>query len=226
MAREDHPRIRQANKLKRKIGRRDPADRILIISEGTKTEPHYFSEIRQSLRLSTANINVLPSKIGTSPDQVVKYARDLFISGDTTLKIRPKAFEKVYAVFDRDDHVKYTEALQLAQAYNNKKLRNDQKRIIEFKAIVSVPNFELWLLLHFENCRATMHRDEVVRRLKAHLQDYEKGQDGNYGRTKEHFQIAKDRAIFLSTLANAWDGNQLYTDVHVLVEKLIGLKSK
>jgi len=56
MARDNHPKIRQANKMKRKLGARKGADRILIVSEGSKTEPKYFNEIRVDLRLSTANI--------------------------------------------------------------------------------------------------------------------------------------------------------------------------
>ncbi len=224
MALDNHPRIRQAKKLARKLGNRAPADRILIVSEGSKTEPKYFEEIRKTLRLQTANIRVMPSNYGTSPNQVVNFAKDLFIYGNKHLKIRPRSFEKVYAIFDRDDHDRYHEGLTLAESYNTQKLRNDQRQPIEFKAIASVPNFELWLLLHFEDRHSPMHRDEVIDRLKSHLHNYEKGQDGHYQNTKEHFQRAKARAEVLATQTTAWDGNELYTDIHLLVEVLISLK--
>jgi hypothetical protein len=226
MARDNHPRVRQAYKLTRKQGKIAPADRVLIVSEGSKTEPFYFEEIRKALRLPTANIRVTPSDYGTCPLQVVKFAKDLFSSGNKNLNIRPKVFEKVYAVFDRDDHEKYHEALTLSQSYNEKKLRNDQNRVIEFKAIPSVPNFELWFLLHFEDCRAAMHRTEVVDKLKVHLPEYEKGQGAHYQSTKKFIPRAKDNAIFLAKNNSSWDGNELYTDIHVLVEKLTGLKPR
>ncbi len=48
MARDNSPRERQKKQLERKQGRRAGYDRILIVSEGSKTEPNYFSEIRAS----------------------------------------------------------------------------------------------------------------------------------------------------------------------------------
>ena len=42
MARDNSPRERQRKQLERKLGRRASYDRILIVSEGSKTEPNYF----------------------------------------------------------------------------------------------------------------------------------------------------------------------------------------
>ena len=63
---------RQKRHLERKLGRRASHDRILIVSEGGKTEPNYFQEIRVHCRLHTANVEVRPSELGTSPVQVVE----------------------------------------------------------------------------------------------------------------------------------------------------------
>jgi hypothetical protein len=63
-------------------------------------------------------------------------------------RVRPRAFEKVFAIFDRDAHQSYFDALKLAGSLDGK-LRNDLKQPVEFKAIASVPCFELWLLLHY-----------------------------------------------------------------------------
>lgn len=226
MALDDSPRIRQARKLARKQGSRVPADRILIVSEGSKTEPQYFNEIRNALRLPTTNICAMPGDYGTSPDQVVNYAKNLFINGNEHLKIQPKSFEKVYVVFDRDEHEHYHKGLTLADSNNNKKLRNDQKNAIEFKAIASVPNFEIWFLLHFEDCHAPMHRDEVINKLKEYLHNYEKGQVGHYQHTKDNLHSATSRAELLALQTTAWDGTKLYTDVHLLVEVLTNLKTQ
>lgn len=51
MARDNSPKERQRQQLERKLARRDSYDRILIVSEGSKTEPNYFGEIRQAYRL-------------------------------------------------------------------------------------------------------------------------------------------------------------------------------
>ena len=114
-----------------------------------------------------------PSELGTAPIQVVQYARSLFESGDRHKQIQPRAFEQVYAVFDRDDHASYFDALQLADSLDGK-LRNDNRQAVRFQAIASVPSFELWLLLHFGTYGLPIQR-RVMRRLRLHLTGYEKG---------------------------------------------------
>jgi len=131
MARDNSPAERQKKQLERKLGQRASYDRILIVSEGSKTEPNYFKDIRAAYRLQTANIEVQPSGFGTGPIQVVQYARSLFDSGDRHKQIQPRAFEQIYAVFDRDDHQKYFEALKLAEELDGK-LRNDNRQTVAF----------------------------------------------------------------------------------------------
>ena len=150
MARDNAPRERQKKQLERKQGRRASYDRILMVTEGSKTEPNYFREIRSAFRLHTANVEVRPSEWGTAPIQVVQYAQELFEKGDHHKNIQRRAFEQVCAVFDRDDHASYHDALALAQELNGK-LRNDARQPVVFQAIASVPCFELWLLLHYED---------------------------------------------------------------------------
>lgn len=120
MARDNSPKQRQQRQLERKQNRRASYDRILIVSEGSKTEPNYFREIRTIYRLHTANVEVRPSELGTAPIQVVQYAKELFEKGDRHKDIQPRAFEKVCAVFDRDDHDSYFDALRLAESLDGK----------------------------------------------------------------------------------------------------------
>jgi FMN phosphatase YigB (HAD superfamily) len=56
MGRDNHPRERQARQLARKQGLREPFDRVLIVCEGSKTEPLYFQELRAYYRLNTAHV--------------------------------------------------------------------------------------------------------------------------------------------------------------------------
>jgi len=82
MARDNSPKERQLKQLQRKLKSRADHDRILIISEGSKTEPNYFREIQRAYKLHTASVEVRHSELGTAPLQVVQYAKELFEVGD------------------------------------------------------------------------------------------------------------------------------------------------
>ena len=222
MARDNQPKERQLRQLERKQGRRAGFDRILIISEGSKTEPNYFREIRKTYRLHTANVEVQPSALGTAPIQVVEYAKSLFENGDRYKKVQRRAF--VYAVIDRDDHDSYFDALRLADTLDGT-LRNDAKQPVIFKAIASVPCFELWLLLHYEDVHAPLHRDEVIRRLKVHIPGYAKGASTSFAITVDHLAIASQRANRLAERYSADSAPEPFTAIVDLVELLTMLRT-
>lgn len=225
MGKDNQAKVRQAKQLTRKIGRRAPIDRILIVTEGSKTEPFYLNEIRSKFCLQTANVQVQPSKGGTEPFQIVEYAEKLFQKGNVAMNIQPRAFEQVYVVFDRDSHNTYHNALAKAASLDGK-LHNDLNQSIKFEAIASVPCFELWLLLHFENVQAPLQRTDVYQhlRLPGNLPNYDKGKNGYYARTEGKLGVAKQRAENLKGLYTACSGTDPYTDMHNLVHLLTNLK--
>ncbi|MFZ5697253.1 MAG: RloB family protein [Pseudomonadota bacterium] len=224
MGRDNQPRERQLNKLARKQTSRAEYDRILIVSEGRKTEPLYFGDICAHYRLHSANVQVRPSEFGTAPIQVVQYAQQLLKKGDNHKGIRPLAFERVYVVFDRDDHESYFEALKLSESLD-KKIRNDDKKPVRFIAIASVPSFELWLLLHFEDVLAPLHRDDVMRRLKTHIPGYGKGVDGIFALTRGQLASAMRRADALRAKKfDAYTAPEPFTGVADLVQVLTSLR--
>jgi len=223
MARDNSPNERQQKQLARKLGRRASYDRILIVTEGSKTEPNYFSEIRAAYRLHTANVEVQPSERGTAPIQVVQYAQALFEQGDRYKNIQPRAFEQVYAVFDRDDHDSYFNALRLAELLDGR-LKNDAKQFIGFRAIASVPSFELWLLLHYEDIKAPLHRDEVMGRLKQHIPGYEKGDRCAFVVTRGRLSVATLRAQALAEKFTADTAPEPFTAIVDLVKLLTTLR--
>jgi len=219
MARDNSPQERQRKQLERKQGKRASYDRILIVSEGTETEPNYFREIRREFRLQTANIAVYPCATGTAPLQVVEYAETLFKDGDHLKNVQPKAFERVYAVFDRDDHHSYYAALNKAQTLNGK-LRNDNKKPIIFEAIASVPSFELWLLLHYEMLQEPMLRTDVLRRLKIYIPNYDKGATDTFKTTQPKLTDAIQNAEKLAETFSAFTEPEPFTGVHTVVNYL------
>lgn len=223
MGKDNQPKERQRRDLERKLAQRPSYDRILIVSEDTKSSPNYFKEIRQHHRLLTASVQVEPSMLGTAPKHVVEYAKQLFLKGDSHKRINPRAFERVYAVFDRDDHTTYHEALSVANSLDGK-FRNDDRRKVTFRAIASVPCFELWLLLHYEDIRHGVHRNEIQRRLKSYIPGYEKGAGGYFELTRGRIDEATQRARKLAEQASPYDGEQLYTDIDILVNFLTKLR--
>lgn len=182
MAIDNHPRIRQAKQLARKKAKRETYDRILIVSEGEKTEVLYFEEIRKYYKLATTHVKVCHSEYGTTPLQVVEFALDLCEE--------TREWEKVFCVIDRDDHPGYEDALNKAKAHD-KKLRNELKQPIEVRAIPSNPSFELWLVMHFERIERNIHRDEVLRLLRDRfIPGYEKGRKGIFELTRARLETA------------------------------------
>lgn len=217
MSQDNSPKIRQRRQLERKQNRRDSYDRILIVCEGKKTEPQYFEEIRQYYRLNTANVKVLPSDYGTTPQQVVDFACDQCLKN--------KQWEHVYCVFDRDNHPKsnFDNALKSAKA-TDKKYKNDLKQFIRFTAIQSNPNFELWLLLHFDCITREISSKAAIAELKKHLHDYNKGQSGYFNKTQDKLNIAFDHAKRLSAQRKQHGNENPYTAMDELVRRLMDLK--
>lgn len=93
----------KAKDLARKgVGATPTVKRLLIVCEGTKTEPHYFEALKANYRDQLKGVEILASK-GTAPCRIVEnseklYAKDLAaVDGDKAL-----AFEAVYCVFDRE----------------------------------------------------------------------------------------------------------------------------
>lgn len=224
MGKDNQPKHRQAARdLKRRAAVKQPYERLLIVCEGEKTEPQYLREIQQAYKLSTAHVQVLHSRLGTEPQQVLDYALTVFKDGDRASGVRAGEYDRIVVVFDRDQHQTYHAALAKAQAQRGR-LRNDEGTAVPVEVVASVPCFELWLLLHFEDVRAPLHRQQVLERLKTHLPHYEKGSGGHWQATRARLDNATGRAHCLAELTNAFDGVQPYTAMHELVSRLMHLK--
>lgn len=172
--------------------RAQSSPRYLIVCEGTKTEPQYLAEILLEKRIPSQRIKVEPND-GNSPDRVVDHAHQLY-EEDAKLG---DAYDKVFCVFDRDDHPTFLPALQ-----RERDLARDGK---PFVAITSTPCFEFWLLLHFGYSDAPFHAagkksvgDQAMAQLKKKpgFAKYGKGMKGVY-------VLLKDRTTDASTHAKS-----------------------
>lgn len=213
----------KGKRLQRSVNCRPPIYRILIVSEGKKTEPNYFNEIRKYYRLSTATVKVLPSDMGTNPINIVDYARKIFCEGDNKRGLDAQVYDEVYAVFDRDEHPYYKDAIEKMESLSGK-YKNDLKQKVPFYAIPSNPCFELWILLHYKNIFNLQHRHDIFAQVKEFITNYDKGMVGVFSVTQTYLAEAKSRAKSINAKGSPLSEDFPYTAVVNLVEKLETLR--
>lgn len=215
--RDDHPRDRQRARLERKQGRRQPGRRFLVVCEGKKTEPNYLKEMRGAMRIHAANLVVLHEGV-TEPRQIVDAAWEIFQHGKDSF--RPKAADVVVAVFDRDEHRTYHDALNHAASLDAKSPKNDDRQLVRFLAVPSNSCFELWALLHFKDQQTLIHRHDAFDQVRGFLPDYDKGMKGLFAQTRERLPTALKRAY---RLAEQFDprADEPWTGMHLLVHLLL-----
>lgn len=151
-------------KFKRNPPSRQPARKILIACEGSKTEPDYFKSIRQDLRSSTLEIIILPSQCKTDPwsiiEQAIEKRKEMrtdsrWLQGDTA-----------WAVFDGDEHIEKSIA--------NWRSAIDRAKSQKIQLAITNPYFELWYLIHFQNQFAQINRNRAIALLKDYIPNYDK----------------------------------------------------
>ena len=186
---------------------------ILIITEGSKTEPMYFDNFR------TRQNNIDVRIVGNNDhllDKAVAYKKEEQISieyGDST-----------WIVADGDIDFKTQGALDT----KNKKLLHarEKARSKDIEIIISNPCFEFWYLLHF--MYSTKHFNDyrsVQAELNKYIPNYEKSKDiysqlSPYtGKATEHAKrIEKSHINNGYSLPFGLDVSP-YTDVYKLIEK-------
>lgn len=120
--------------LGRNQQRNSAAKRVLIVTEGSKTEPAYFDKLIEKLGISSVKITTARGKNSSSPINVVESAIE---------RLRGMEFDIIYCVFDRDCHPSYEEAVNKIRKISGERYKRNK-----IYAITSVPCFEVWYLLH------------------------------------------------------------------------------
>ncbi|MCL5974826.1 MAG: RloB family protein [Gammaproteobacteria bacterium] len=211
-------KARSSQSLKRRQAKREAYKKILIVCEGEKTEPNYFEDVREHYQLNTVNVEVR-GDCGSDPVSIIKFAKQRYReerdAGDP--------FDKVYCLFDKDDHAKYLSALAEVDSAVPKNT---------FFAINSVPCFEYWLLLHFtystrpyQSVPGNSAGNQILRELKDYMPDYEKGSGGVFTQLLGQLERAKSFAerSLQESIRNKTDNP--CTRVHHLVSDLQSLKA-
>ncbi len=205
---------RKTRMLRRRRAKKDSYDVILIVCEGKKTEPNYFTELKKAFRLSNANVRICGR--GSDPLGVVAFAIKTF-------QQEPE-FDRIYCVFDRDRHTRYDEAM-------DKVRRTKLGKKSKIFAIPSVPCFEFWLLLHFKlktkpfdaACDDSIC-SKVIKELKNHLPSYQKGDQGIFNILQDKLDNAITNARRIEQFHKTSRTDNPSTLMHSLVEYLRDLK--
>ena len=146
----------QSQRFSRKLGERRYKKLFLVAVEGKKTEPQYFKFLNG--KDSISNVYCIPGTSDTSPTQVLERLRR---------KIKNEKLKKsdeAWIVVDKDNWS--TEQLSQLHQWSE-----GQER---FGFALSNPNFEYWLLLHFEDGKKVGNSRQCTDKLKKHLPNYDK----------------------------------------------------
>lgn len=205
--------------LRRSGARRAVYEKVLIVCEGSRTEPLYFSEIKDTYEISTANIRI-SGDCGSDPLSVVRHGEKLYAEEKRMHPSDP--YDRVYFVFDKDSHPGYRAALE--------KIQNRRPKGV-FYAVPSIPSFEYWLLLHYEYSTAPFVRsgnksagDMVLTALRRHWPEYAKGAKNVFSHLCDRLACAKANATRSQAEATRSGSDNPSTQVHDLVDYLQKIK--
>lgn len=181
---------------------------VLIVCEGGKTEPIYFRKLKNIHKFTNVQISVG----GHDPVSLMESAKDkkqYFLDEGYIV-------DKVWCVFDHDNRDRiFNDAL--LEAHNN-----------GFEVAYSVPQFELWYLLHYQEQFAHIDKTQLLRQLKKKIPGYSKTKD--YTKTLEPLRKTAVRNAKKIRATHKRIGKPETTNpatrVDVLVEQLFALFSR
>lgn len=201
--------------LERKVDVRPERERLLIVCEGTKTEPNYFDNIKTKLPKHIAEVIDVEGK-GFNTQSLVSHAKRI----RDAKKGSDYSYDEVWVVFDRDSFEpdKFDNAIHSATAAG-------------MKVAWSNEAFELWYILHFVARQTGMSRTEYKACLSKYLDTpYQKNDPDMYSKldAKGNESEAIRRARGLQELhaeTPHHDANPC-TTVSDLIEKLNSFRNR
>ncbi|MDQ1306974.1 MAG: hypothetical protein QG671_2806 [Actinomycetota bacterium] len=138
--------------LTRRVGRQNMRRTVVVVCEGTTTEPLYFDALRLEREVqdvAAVQLRVQRSNRGKQPLALVQKAIDIKAEDNAA----GREIDEIWCVFDVEwpqNHPKLQETLTLAERNN-------------ISIAVSNPCFELWLILHFKSQAAFLTTNEACR---------------------------------------------------------------
>lgn len=206
-------KLRPTGTFRRHQGNKPPRAVTLIVCEG-ETELAYFKALRSHLHLTNAEVLLPPDTTGRAPLQLVDYA--IKKCSDSA------GYDCVFCVFDRDSHGSFAQARAEIG-----RLANRTRNRLPIREAVSIPCWEIWVLLHFEQTDAPfVDCADVMRRITArHLPHYAKADERVSQELIQRIDSGLVNAAWLEGRRERADGNPS-TSVHHVVEHLCSVAAR
>jgi hypothetical protein len=203
------------------VGKRDRARRparqqphlqakplVLIVTEGSVTEPEYFQGFAKSFHNPRVRIEVVGG--AGVPKTIVESAKERKQDAETRARRENDEnlrYDQVWCVFDVDQHPKIPDAKQMARDNG-------------IELAISNPCIELWLWLHFAEQPGMRDRRDLQRMMAQHIRNYDK--HVNYSDYASGYESAVQRASRLDAEAEADndEGRNPSTGVWLLTESI------
>jgi len=161
-------RQRNRGSFRRRPPSIEPRACVLLVCEGSETEPRYFRSLQRKLRLTSVEVEIVGQ--GAAPKTVVRRAVEMPKTRRQEVKRGREGFnyDHVWCIIDvehRDRNPSLPAAL-------------DQARANKIDVALSKPCFEYWFTLHFADYgKPLIDQDGVLGELKEHIPGYSKGLD-------------------------------------------------
>ena len=163
LVRRSKVRRRPAPQLRRRKPNREPRRRFTLFCEGRKTEPAYFDAIRRKCPSTLISIKI-HGGVGvpyTIARKAVTFAKQQGLAPQARRKMNSfEERDQVWAIFDRDEHPRFKEAVKYCERHRVGVARSD-------------PCFELWLILHLQDYNRPCGRHNVQADLKKIRPEYD-----------------------------------------------------
>ena len=188
--------------LIRRFGKKRYKKIFYLFTEGAVTEPQYFRFFNND----EIHIKHISGKNKSAPNNVLKRIKK-YISENKNINLQ---YDEVWGVIDKDtwDYNQIKELNTWASTNKN------------FGIVISNPNFEYWLLLHFDDGNNIVSAKDCLSRLKKYIPYYNK--TINLQLINKHMiQYAIKRARIRYNDNNKTFDNIGVTTVYQLVEKLL-----
>jgi len=200
-------------RLRRKLGNK-PYRKIFVIStEGSNTEPRYFLWFdNDHIHIKIAKGNCKRAK-KNCPSAVLQRMEDHLREE----KSKKEKSDQYWLVIDKDQ-------------WSDSQIKplHDWALGVESRGFaLSNPNFEYWLLLHFEDAKGINSPRKILERLQRYLPEYEKNLDDlMLKQFEDRFSVAIENARQKDVPA-CEDWPRVYgTTVYRLIEEILNINKK
>ena len=147
--------------LKRRKHVAEPERRFYVYCEGVKTEPEYLRAVRHRFKRASIEVVGVGGVALTVADRAIQQAKELR-SNRGRRRQDTSSYEEqdqVWAVFDRDDHPQFDDAVAICRSNRVEVAQSD-------------PCFEVWLVLHLEDYDKPASSSDIQARLHKLLPEY------------------------------------------------------